>query len=598
MLSRAASLRAKPYSIADKARNSILVNNTNFHYPTVTPIKQTNEFSLTTALALTGTAASKVVDATKAEMHKCLVKYGSFQPIQYADIEASAIRLPSIIFYKQKDLDLKARLVVCGTPAHIPPDAKGITYAGAADPANIIAVDAAYRADAIHRNVLSQLITFSTDIPSAYLQNDLTRQDTAGHQVVMRLPTKLPHPLAGKWVELLKSQYGLPWANGIHARELHATLANAGFTPAHVPGHAHTPIDPYIYHCVDPDNPLLKSTICVTVDDIKGIGFHMPHFDLLLHTLQQRYGSEVTFDYNFKKYAGQQYHPQDDGGLTIDCSQFIQEMLQSFGISTIEGASTPTSSDFFHPTDNPLPFDTVKYQKATGALTWISTRGRPDITMAVNYLSSFNQSPTAGHWLKILRIFRYLHYTTELGLTYYTTEGPVLHCSTDVSYNSQSNGDAQAGVLLSIGRYSAPVYIQSGHLRRKIPLGPCQAEYMGMANGVKAVMWFRNLLAAIGYPQQAPTPLYVDNMSAKHLAESPSIQRRSRHIEMFEHCNRQAVQDGVIKIIHERTANQRADILTKPMGPLPFIYQWSILLNQAARSVFNPTVVRKSLHIQ
>ena len=54
--------------------------------------------------------------------------------------------------------------MVCGTPAHIPPDAKGITYAGAADPANIIAVDAAYRADAIHRNVLSQLIIFSTDI--------------------------------------------------------------------------------------------------------------------------------------------------------------------------------------------------------------------------------------------------------------------------------------------------------------------------------------------------------------------------------------------------------------------------------------------------
>ena len=51
-------------------------------------------------------------------------------------------------------------------------DAKGFTYARAADPANIIAVDAAYRADAIHRNVLSQLITFSTDIPLAYLQND------------------------------------------------------------------------------------------------------------------------------------------------------------------------------------------------------------------------------------------------------------------------------------------------------------------------------------------------------------------------------------------------------------------------------------------
>ena len=162
--------------------------------------------------------------ATSAEMSKCLTKYQSVRPIRYSDIESNAIRLPSLIFYKQKDLLLKARLVVCGTPNHIPPDAKGITYAGAADPANIIAVIAAYRADAIQRlflghhlflrhHALQTLISFSTDIPSAYFQNDLTRADTGGHEVVMRLPTQLPHPLAGKWVELLKSQYGLPWSN-------------------------------------------------------------------------------------------------------------------------------------------------------------------------------------------------------------------------------------------------------------------------------------------------------------------------------------------------------------------------------------------------
>ena len=119
---------------------------------------------------------------------------------------------------------------------------------------------------------------------------------------------------------------------------------------------------------------------------------------------------------------------------------------------------------------------------------------------------------------------------------------------------------------------------------------------MGMTNGVKAVTWFRNLLAAIGYPQLHPTPLYQDNMSAKNLAESPSIHRRSRHIEMFEHANRQAVKDGVIEIFHQPTADQRADILTKPMGPLQFIYQRSILMNHSARTTFNPIITRKSLH--
>lgn len=146
-------------------------------------------------------------------------------------------------------------------------------------------------------------------------------------------------------------------------------LVTAGFFPARVPGYVHTSIDPYIYHCVDPLNPLLNSTICVTVDGIKGIGFHQRHLDLLCDTLQHRYGSEVTFDYNFNKYAGQQYHPQANGGLTIDCSQFIQEMLKFFAIVNVDGAFTSTSSVFFYPTTDSSHFDTVKCQKATGALT-------------------------------------------------------------------------------------------------------------------------------------------------------------------------------------------------------------------------------------
>ena len=121
----------------------------------------------------------------------------------------------------------------------------------------------------------------------------------------------------------------------------------------------------------------------------------------------------------------------------------------------------------------------------------------------------------------------------------------------------------QAGVIITVGHHSAPIYVQEGHLGSKMPLGPCPAKYMGMT-----MTWFRALLSVIGYPQLHPTPLYQDNISAKHLAESPSNQRRCRHIEMFEHANGQAVHDSVIKIIHQPTVDQRADILTAPLGPL------------------------------
>ena len=85
-------------------------------------------------------------------------------------------------------------------------------------------------------------------------------------------------------------------------------------------------------------------------------------------------------------------------------------------------------------------------------------------------------------------------------------------------------------------------------------------------------------------------------MFAKHLADSQL--RRSRHIDMFEHASREAVQDGVIKIFHQTTADQCADISTKTMGRLQLIYQRSILMNHSTRIVFNPIITCNSLHAQ
>lgn len=45
-----------------------------------------------------------------------------------------------------------------------------------------------------------------------------------------------------------------------------------------------------------------------------------------------------------------------------------------------------------------------------------------------------------------------------------------------------------------------------GRFGRKLPLRIGQAEYMRMTNRVKTIMWFRNLLTAIRYPQYKLIP--------------------------------------------------------------------------------------------
>ena len=88
-------------------------------------------------------------------------------------------------------------------------------------------------------------------------------------------------------------------------------------------------------------------------------------------------------------------------------------MLLSFGIQDVEGASTPTSPDFFQVTTDPTPFNVTKYQKATGALTWVS-RERPDIAMAVNHMSSFNYSPSISRLILSLGSGNICHGTNPL----------------------------------------------------------------------------------------------------------------------------------------------------------------------------------------
>ena len=43
---------------------------------------------------------------------------------------------------------------------------------------------------------------------------------------------------------------------------------------------------------------------------------------------------------------------------------------------------------------------------------------RPDIAFAVNSLAQYNQRPSTNHWDAVIRIFRYLRKTKNLGILY------------------------------------------------------------------------------------------------------------------------------------------------------------------------------------
>lgn len=78
-------------------------------------------------------------------------------------------------------------------------------------------------------------------------------------------------------------------------------------------------------------------------------------------------------------------------------------------------------------------------------------------------------------------------------------------------------------------------------------------------------VWLRRLLHKIGYPQTHPTPLFGDNQNAIRLLKNPEYHKCTKHIDIQYHFIREKFKNGEIDVSYISTAQQVADIITKPL---------------------------------
>ncbi|KAH9329024.1 hypothetical protein KI387_001132, partial [Taxus chinensis] len=75
------------------------------------------------------------------------------------------------------------------------------------------------------------------------------------------------------------------------------------------------------------------------------------------------------------------------------------------------------------------------------------------------------------------------------------------------------------------------------------------------------------------FPQAAATPLslFCDNQGVLKMVKNPIYHARTKHIEIHHHYIRQLVDSGEISLHFCPSADQPADVMTKPLGPLLFV---------------------------
>ena len=490
-------------------------------------------------------------------------------------VELDAFRVSSLIFIKfKRDGRVTARLAACGNQQVAGSFSE--SYASTSDHATFACIMAAYYA---HQQQTGTTFTHADfDITGAFLQCALPRTATGGKQLVMRLPDGLNHPLSGQWVEVLGAIYGLKQSNAIFEKDLAACLATIDLIPAHETGtHASTAPDTSVYHYQDPSDPSRRLTLVIHVDDGQVFCTCSHLTDLLKNTLEKRYGA-IAWNEQSPQHVGSTITRHSNGAVSLDMAQPITKALHNLGMDDVAPASTPSSPTFFQPATDLAPANQKQFQAVVGTLTYF-TRVRHDILKEVSHLQTLASAPTKGDLQKAIRVLQYLKAFPSTPAVYYSPDGPQLCAHVDASHANRPNGRSTSCVYLSIGPHSAPFYSKS-YVQEAVALNPASAEYASLdTTNCKLILRYRHLLAAIGFPQLAASPIYTDNQPVIDMASARTIPRASRYFTSATHFIRGEVASGTLKPVKRDTNDHGPDLGTKEHGPRTHHYLTKITMN-------------------
>ena len=116
-------------------------------------------------------------------------------------------------------------------------------------------------------------------------------------------------------------------------------------------------------------------------------------------------------------------------------------------------------------------------------------------------------------------------------------------------------------------------------LQSEVALSTTEAEYIALSQSLRDVIPLLNIIAELQQVFIFPTQqallscsLFEDNAGALALALDHKTRPRTQHIGLKYHHFRSHVTSGLIKIFSISTFDQVADIFTKPLPAVTFIY--------------------------
>ncbi|WVZ76264.1 hypothetical protein U9M48_024252 [Paspalum notatum var. saurae] len=252
---------------------------------------------------------------------------------------------------------------------------------------------------------------------------------------------------------------------------------------------------------------------------------------------------------------------QGPEGTFIHQAKYTRDILKKFEMSD-KPMTTPMSTNTALDADEDgEAVDQKKFRGMIGSLLYL-TATRPDIQFAVCLCARYQASPWTSHRQAVKRIFRYLKFTPEHGLRYSSGSSLSLRGFSDADHaGCQIDRKSTSSTCQLLG---TSLVSWSSSKQASVALSSTEAESVAAASCCSQLLWMKASLRDFSI-RFRKIPLLVDSTSAISVAKNPVLHSRTKHIEVRFHFLRDHYEKGDIDLIYVVSANQLADIFTKPL---------------------------------
>ena len=282
--------------------------------------------------------------------------------------------------------------------------------------------------------------------------------------------------------------------------------------------------------------------------------------------------NQVFTDEDFTAFLNFNF-TRDRSARTITMNQrthsdkLIQEVLGVTDAAKIKSPITPMPPGWMpeiktqdDPRDDYMTEERVsEFRSQLMSLNYI-TRTIPQLKYPTGQLCRTMQNPTKSNQADLKRLVRWLAGNRDRGLV--LGKG-------DLTCRALSDSDWAAdritrrscsGTMVCVGD---SLVLAKSKLQSLTAQSSMEAELIAMTECSKTVVYVRDLLNELGFPQREASILLVDNQSAIMMSRSQMQVYRNRHIPIRYFVCKDLIRQGIIDVQWVASADNTSDILTK-----------------------------------